>query len=193
MIECIQEIDWYLFAQINNHWGNGLFDSLLVPFRNKYFWIPLYVMVISVSIWKFGWKGLVWVLFALLTVGISDPTSSDLIKKNVQRPRPCKHTTEQYVVIERVTCGSGYSFTSSHATNHMSVSAFIFFTLGHLMGTWRWIWPAWAIIIGYAQIYVGVHFPGDVLAGFILGAAIGYVISRIYRMMPFSITPHPET
>ncbi|MBK8556199.1 MAG: phosphatase PAP2 family protein [Lewinellaceae bacterium] len=83
------------------------------------------------------------------------------------------------VVIRRVSCGGGYSFTSSHAANHFAVAVFLAAVFGGLS---RWLRPGlllWAAVISFAQVYVGVHYPGDVLAGALLGAIIGWGIYRI--------------
>lgn len=175
-METLLNIDLAVFKLINGL-DLGFLESVLVIFRNKLTWIPLYLALIVLMVVQ--WKRYAWiaVLFSILTVACSDYTSSQLIKKSVERPRPC-HTLEQMDL--RVPCGSGYSFTSSHATSHMALAVFWF----QLFGVWgrhRWWLIAWALAIGFAQIYVGVHYPGDVLSGFLVGALIGWLIFRLYR------------
>jgi undecaprenyl-diphosphatase len=78
-----------------------------------------------------------------------------------------------------VRCGSGFSFTSTHATNHFAVATFLIMTLGQSFRNIKlWLW-SWASIIAFSQVYVGVHFPLDVIAGGILGIIIG----RIWAML----------
>jgi undecaprenyl-diphosphatase len=76
-------------------------------------------------------------------------------------------------VIERVSCGSGYSFTSSHATNHFCIAAFLVSVFGTYMRKWKYVWWAWASLISIAQVYVGVHYPLDIIGGGLLGTIIG--------------------
>ena len=77
-------------------------------------------------------------------------------------------------------CPMSSSFTSSHACNHFAAATFIFSTLRHT-GRWWWIVFAWAFFISYSQIYVGVHYPVDVLCGAILGCLIGLGVSLLFR------------
>ena len=115
----------------------------------------------------------------LLTVSTSDLVSSRLIKNNVKRSRPCN--TELAGLVERVPCGSGYSFTSSHATNHFALSSFLFFLFGRALKRHRWWLLVWAASIVLAQIYVGKHYPLDVMVGAILGCLIGWMCSMIFE------------
>jgi undecaprenyl-diphosphatase len=85
-----------------------------------------------------------------------------------------------FSIREIVRCGSGFSFPSSHATNHFGLSAFIIFTLHHKN---KWIIPLaifWAILVCYAQLYVAVHYPIDILCGAILGITIAKLNSVYY-------------
>lgn len=183
-MESLLNIDEAVFKIINGL-DLGFLEIVVVIFRNKFTWIPLYIALIAWMV--FQWKRKSWlpVLFSVLTVMCSDFTSSELIKNSVERPRPC-HTLEQIEV--RVGCGSGYSFTSSHATSHMALAVF-WFQLFTSWGRHRWWLIAWAVIIGFAQIFVGVHYPLDVLSGFIVGGLIGYLVFRLYRLAYQKIYP----
>lgn len=123
------------------------------------------------------------VLFALLTIGISDTVSSQWIKKNVKRPRPCNDEVIANEVLLRIKCGGGYSFTSSHATNHAAIALFLFFVFKYERRLWRYLLILWAITIGIAQIYVGVHYPGDVGVGLIIGSLIGWLMSLSFQRL----------
>ena len=120
---------------------------------------------------KVGKKGFSVLLFLGLTVAGSDLTSSFLIKESVERIRPCNDNGFKKNVFLRAPCGSGYSFTSSHAANHFAVATFLILVFGQRLKKWRFLLLFWAISIGFAQIYVGVHYPLDVLCGFAFGAS----------------------
>ncbi len=174
------DIDQYLFSLINGEWTNGFMDYILPIWRDKYFWIPVYFFIVFYMIFNYGKKGYWFVLFLLLTVASTDMASSQLIKKSVQRLRPCRAPE---ISGERVlvTCGHGYSFTSSHAANHFAISMFLIFTLA---GRYKKVLPLclfWAISVAYGQVYVGVHFPLDVLCGALLGGLIAYLGSQLYQ------------
>lgn len=163
----------------------GFLDTVLIIFRNKMTWIPLYVALVVFMIWY--WKKKFWLplLFTLLTVACADFLSSEVIKKNVERPRPCQALEHIEV---RVTCGTGYSFTSSHATSHMALAVF-WVQLFTMWGRHRWWFVLWALIVGFAQIFVGVHYPVDVLSGFLLGGIVGYVVYQLYKLVYQKIYP----
>jgi undecaprenyl-diphosphatase len=180
MLDQIIHWDQNLFFLINQS-HLGWLDTFLPYFRSKIFWSPLYIYIVAFLIWNFPKNGLWIVLFALLTVGVSDTVSSKWIKKNVQRPRPCNDALIAHEVVLRIKCGGGYSFTSSHATNHAAIALFLFFTFMHERGLWRYLLVLWAISIGMAQIYVGVHYPLDVGAGLIIGSLIGWAMSFSYH------------
>jgi len=78
-------------------------------------------------------------------------------------------------------CGQNGSFTSSHATNHFGIAVFIFITLEKVWGKFNYLFLLWAAAICYAQVYVGVHFPFDVLGGAILGSCIGFAMGKYFN------------
>lgn len=178
------QVDFFIFRLINQLELHGSIESLLVLWRDEQTWIPLYVVLILYLIYKFRKQGLYIVLFAIMAAGFSDYTNSSLLKKAFERPRPC-HTYEQLEDINlRVKCGRGFSFPSSHASNHMCLAVFLsfFFKDKHrIVGA---ILLLWALIVGFAQIYVGVHYPFDVLGGFLWGGIIAISFYRLSRMLP---------
>lgn len=179
-MQTLLSADAALFHFINTTLGNPVFDAVLPLFRERLFWAPLYVFLATFFIVNFGRKGWIMVFVTCLAVGLTDFTSSTLIKKNVRRLRPCNDTV--VLVQERVHCGGGYSFPSSHAANHFAAAVLV---AGFLGGIRRWIRPAalaWAGMIAFSQVYVGVHYPIDVTFGALLGAAIGWIAWRITRV-----------
>jgi len=177
----IVELDQSLFQLLNAEWTNGLFDALLPIWRNKYFWIPVYMFIILFVMYNFGRKKAHWFLLCLfVTVGTADFTSSHLVKKTVQRVRPCNEPNLPQVR-ELTRCGSGYSFTSSHATNHFAISIFLLSTIGLGYRRIRWLLIFWAVSVAYAQVYVGVHYPLDVISGAILGSLIAKLFVWVYK------------
>jgi membrane-associated phospholipid phosphatase len=176
--------DWdrKLFFFINHHSANSFFDWLMPVMRNSKTWLPLYVLIICYAIYQFRKKGLWWVVFAACAVLLCNYISSDLIKENIWRTRPC-HEPSMNAHIRKII---GYwpqssSFTSSHATNHFGMAAFIFFTGRQLFKNWLYFFFLWATLIIYAQVYVGVHYPTDVIAGAFVGTTIGYAIARLFN------------
>ena len=168
--------DATLFHFINTGLSNPVFDALLPFCREKWLWAPVYLFLGAFFLVNFGKKGWIYILTMVLAVGLADFTSSSLLKKNVRRIRPCNDPA--MVVQERVSCGSGYSFTSSHAANHFAVAVFVIGILGDQR---RWIRPValvWAGLIAFSQVYVGVHYPLDVIVGALLGSVIGWWMKK---------------
>ena len=186
----ILQFDYELFTLINEVWKNALFDALLPFWRNKYVWLPLYVFIISFLLINYGRRGMYYVLLVFALVFISDTMSSKLIKNWIQRVRPCNQEEFKDEVRLLVSCGSGYSFTSSHATNHFALAFFLILTLGKLFRKIRIPLIIWAALVAYAQVYVGVHFPLDVIAGALLGTLIARVLAGLYHELSFfHLTP----
>lgn len=121
------------------------------------------------------------VLAVLLNFAASDLISSRLIKNNVERLRPCNDIELQDKMVKRVNCSGGYSFTSSHATNHFAMAVMLIFLFYRRWKPVLWIGLIWAGVISFAQVYVGVHFPLDVTVGSFLGIAIGTINGLIYN------------
>lgn len=179
MMEALLQWDTSIMHWINQGWSHPILDFIFPLIRNKYFWIPLYVLCIS---WIMYNHEVRYVLLIFLFLGLSifaaDTISSQLIKKEVQRPRPCHSMQMNPQVIERVACGSGYSFTSSHAANHFCIAAFFISIFGVLMDKWKYLWWLWAIAISIAQVYVGLHYPLDIIGGALLGLVVGFSMGR---------------
>ncbi len=182
-METILELDYQLFEWINQGWQNHFLDWLLPWWRAKETWIIFYLVLIVFLIYKYRLKGFYFVLFIALSVGISDTTSSKLIKKGVQRIRPCNHPGLQDSVRLLVRCGNGYSFTSSHATNHFTLAFLLLFTFCRRFKYLKLPLLLWAASIAIGQVYVGVHFPLDIVAGGLIGSLIGLGMAMIYRSL----------
>jgi membrane-associated phospholipid phosphatase len=174
--------DLQLFRLINYKWHNSVFDTLMPLFRNASFWYPLYLFLLLFVLINFKKNGGWWILFAALTVVLTNFISSDLIKEHIIRVRPCN----EEAIADWVRVLVGYrpqssSFTSSHATNHFGMAVFFFLTLRTQFSKWPSLFLIWAAIICYAQVYVGVHYPLDVISGAIIGILIGYLSANMFN------------
>ena len=188
-MEALIKFDFSLFFAINRGMSNAFLDAVLPWCRTPLFWAPLYLFIFSYAALQFEKKKYwIFLLGLILTVGISDITSSKLIKKTVQRYRPCNSIlVKDYVQLRVDRCGSGYSFTSSHAANHFAAARFVFAFFAPLFG--RWVAPAlltWAGVVAFAQVYVGLHFPADVFFGAILGLLIATFVLKILQIKTIS-------
>ena len=183
MPDALLHLDRQLFHFINTGLSCAFLDWLMPMMRNPRFWIPLYVFIIGFCVWRYKKPGLILIALLLLAVGFADYTSASIIKKQVQRLRPCRDPVTSANVISRAPCGTGYSFPSTHATDHFAIAIFLsclFFK------RWKWVLPAavfWAAVICFAQVYVGVHFPVDVTCGAVYGALVGLAFALGFKQL----------
>ncbi len=188
MIELLLELDKQLFLFLNGL-HNDFFDWLMHYISYKYTWVPLYAFLLVLVIYRYRWKGLLFILFATLLVFLSDQ-SSVFIKNTFMRFRPCHEPElEGLVHIVRGKCGGRYGFVSSHAANTFAVAVFV---IGLLKERFRFVVPVmllYAILNGYSRIYLGVHYPGDVIFGALLGTGIGYMVFFFWQKTLQIINP----
>lgn len=179
MLENLIAWDKKLFLFLNSLHTPAM-DTAMVGISNKYLWIPLYLLFLYWMI-RFYRMNAVWIILTLIAVvAVSDLVSVHAFKNVFMRLRPC-HDPELIGLVHTVNgkCGGQYGFYSSHATNHFAVAVFTFFVF---RGKFRFFTPLifiWASLIGYSRIYLGVHFPGDVVAGGIAGSVLAVLGFRI--------------
>ncbi|HVS92596.1 MAG TPA: phosphatase PAP2 family protein [Mucilaginibacter sp.] len=184
MLEHLVQFDRHLFHVINHGLANAVFDWLMPILRDRRTWIPLYIFILVFCLWKYKKKGILVVVFFALSAGVADFTSASIIKNQVKRLRPCNDPVVSPTVTLRVNgCGTGYSFPSTHATDHFAMAAFISLVF---YKRWRWIWfwaMLWAASISFGQVYVGVHFPIDVTVGALYGILVGWLMYLLFRKL----------
>jgi undecaprenyl-diphosphatase len=182
MFKKLIDFDTYLFGLVNQKSSNPFFDSIMPFIRQPLFWLPLYLFIILFAIYNFPKKAAIWIGSLFLTVAITDSISSHVFKPLFGRLRPCNNpelADSIRLLIDH--CGQNGSFTSSHATNHFGIAVFIFFTLDKVWGKFNYLFILWASVICFAQVYVGVHFPFDVIGGALLGSGIGYLTAKAFK------------
>ena len=181
-LQKLKQWDQWLFLQINGHWNSPFFDLLMPLLRNPVYWAPLYLFLLVFVILNFKTKGLWWIVLFLVTVALTDMTGTYVFKHNFQRLRPCNDPDFLFHVrLLLKNCNPGYSFTSNHAANHFGIATFFFISFRHTLKKWAWIGFLWAASIAYAQVYVGIHYPLDVVGGSITGVAWGFLTGSMFN------------
>ncbi|MDX1407761.1 MAG: phosphatase PAP2 family protein [Saprospiraceae bacterium] len=190
MLEALLDIDTDLLIWVHNHLHADWLNAWVPLLREKWLWVPVYIFLILFMILNFQRSGVVWVLLLLFAVGLADTTSSKVIKRSVKRVRPCHVEQVESRIETLVPCGGKYAFTSSHAANHFAVACFLIFTLGKRIRRIRWPALVWAASICFAQVYVGVHYPLDVVFGALLGTLIARGVAWYFNRK-WSLDPAP--
>jgi len=176
MPDYLLQTDRHIFYFINHDLGNVFFDVLMPILRNKLVWIPLYIFIFVFCLWRYKKSGVIILAGLALTFGVADFGSATIIKSMFMRVRPCNDPALAATIVSRVPCGTGFSFPSSHASDHFAVAVFLSLVF---YGRYKWVLPAsllWAAAISFAQVYVGVHYPIDVTCGAIYGTLCGLLL-----------------
>lgn len=186
--------DQYLFEKINGDWSNPFFDAIMPFLRNSLHWAPLYLFLLVFVLVNFRVRGIWWAVFFLATVALCDMTGTYVFKHSFERLRPCNDPDfSEHVRLVLNRCAGGYSFISNHAANHFGMGIFFYITMRHVLKNWAWIGLAWAALISFAQVYVGVHYPLDVLCGALLGLAFGISTATLFnKRYGFAIFEHQQ-
>ncbi len=183
MLNQLLQFDRHLFYLINNGLSNSVFDWLMPIIREPKVWVPLYVFIFCFCIYRYKKTGWYIIILLALTFGVADSGSAGLGKHLIKRVRPCHEPSLSKTIITRIPCGSGYSLPSAHASNHFAIAVFLSMVFYR---RWRWIWLIaifWAAAISFAQVYVGVHYPIDVIAGALYGALTGSLFALLFKKL----------
>ena len=180
MLEILQQLDKSLFLLINQA-NSAFFDVLMVYFSAKLFWLPLYLFLLYLLVKEYKWGVVMVLMFVALTVLFADQSSVHAFKNVFERLRPCHHPELIEVVHTVVGCGGQYGFVSSHAANSFAVATILIGLFNRKFKYMPWLLFAWAILVGYSRIYLGKHYPGDIIGGAMLGIAIGFLTLYLYR------------
>ncbi len=175
MLEYLLQIDRELFLIINGC-NSEFADKLMIFISGKFSWIPFYIFLLYVMIKSVG-RNMMYVIPAvLILITICDQGSVLLFKNIFQRLRPChEESLKELVHTVDGNCGGDFGFISSHAANTMSLSVFLFLFLKKKFGTISFLIFLFPFIVSYSRVYLGTHYPGDVLCGMVLGGLIGYL------------------
>lgn len=171
-MELIQSIDITILKWIHGTLQCLILDSLCPILRTKTTWIPLYLLF-TYYIWR-KFPDEFWKIFitTILVTALCDILCARLLKPLFQRTRPCQIAEFQFWLNQFPFCSQTYSFPSCHAMNHASLASFLFYFIPK---TYRWLLAVWVVTISFSQVYIGVHYPSDVIGGILIGATIGYI------------------
>lgn len=187
-MDFLYSIDLNIFYFINKTLANPVFDRVLVPLRTSEYWFIAYAILIYFLVTKFKAPGRLLLLTIALAIIFSDQFNSQFLKELVGRIRPCHSLPDVRLL---VPCGGGKSFPSSHAVNYFTLAAL----MTYFFPQYKYHFYTLASLIAFSQVYVGVHYPSDVLVGSFLGFTIGTLFVLFHKKLilkMFKITDKPK-
>jgi undecaprenyl-diphosphatase len=186
----LEHLDQQLFLFLNSI-NSPFWDKIMYALSGKVIWAPLYLAILIYIGITYKKKFLLILPFIILAVALADQVSVQVFKNVFQRLRPCHEPALQGMVhLVNGECGGLYGFVSSHASNSFNVA---FISLMFIKKRWYTISIiSWAAIIGYSRIYLGVHYPGDVICGALLGASVGWGVYWLYTFTDNKLANNKE-
>ena len=178
MIDQLLQYDTDLFLWLNNL-GTASWDGFWLFVTHKFSSIPLYLVLLILIYRHMGWKAMLIVMVAAALMITASDQLANLFKYGVMRPRPCQEESLQ-PVMRFVADGCGrFGYYSAHASSSMAAAVFLGLILGKIYKYLPFILLFWAFLLGYSRIYLGVHYPLDVISGMAMGSLLGLVFYRL--------------
>ena len=171
-MEFLYSFDLAIFYLFNHTISTGFLDKFFSIITDVNKWYIAYLILIGIAFFKGGLRGKIAVITLLVLITVTDQTGYRILKEFFERIRPCNALSD---AITPIGCAGGFSFPSNHALNNFAAAVFLL----RLFPQYKWIFLITATLISISRIYLGVHYPSDVLAGALIGSAFGYLFSMI--------------
>ncbi|MEM6526359.1 MAG: phosphatase PAP2 family protein [Bacteroidota bacterium] len=189
MLEILLEWDRDLLLFLNSLHAPWL-DQVMYWISEKEIWIPFYVLIIGLIIREYKWKSIIYITGIILAIAATDQLCSGFMKPFFERFRPSRDPSlEGLVHIVNDYRGGKYGFASSHAGNTFALATFLFLTFKKRFKLISWMF-LWAAVVSYSRIYLGVHYPGDILVGGLIGVGFGFIFYRFTQLYFTKFTEH---
>ena len=185
MLETLDHIDrkiFLFFNEMHSPWSDQFWQII----TNIPTWIPLYALLLFFIIKTFKKDSIYLIAGLLLVVLVCDQFTSTFMKPYFARLRPC-HDPELSMLVHVVkSCGGQFGFASGHACNSFGIAMFTWMTFRNL-SPWTWLFFLWAFMVAFSRIMVGVHYPGDIFVGGLLGLFFGWILFKLTESLYFRL------
>lgn len=187
-METLNHLDADVFLTLNG-WHADWLDEVMYWISDREFWFPFYALLLVWLGWKFRWRAIGVILALALTIALSDQVTTSVMKPLFLRLRPCHEPSIDQWVHVVWECGGQYGFASSHAANSFGFATLLYLLLPHHRNFARFLF-LWSAVISYSRIYVGAHYPLDVLAGAAVGTSMAILCAMLYRFFTKKLNLH---
>lgn len=184
MLENLLALDVQLLVYLNGL-GSEAYDGLWLFITKQTNWTPLFLILLYIIYTKVGIKQTLYILLAIAVLILITDQSTNLMKYTVQRLRPCNNPD---IIIRAVKTSKSFSFFSGHAANSMAAAMFIYHVLKPYF-KYTFLLFLWPLIFAYSRIYLGLHYPLDILCGYLFGMMTGLFVYRIYQFTQIKYFP----
>lgn len=185
MIDRIKTWDEQLFVFLNGMQADWL-DPVMLALTGRYIWVPLYLFLIYLLIRTYHKESIWYILGIVLVIVMADQFTSGFMKPYFERLRPCHDPRWADTIFNYSGCGGKYGFASSHAANTFALATYLNLVVGSKIKSFVWLY-LWAAIISYTRIYLGVHYPSDILVGAFIGVTAGGLAWFILQKLKYSV------
>ncbi|MCX2680276.1 phosphatase PAP2 family protein [Galbibacter sp. EGI 63066] len=180
MIDKLIEYDQRLFLFLNSL-GNESWDGFWMFMTNKWASIPLYVFLLILCLRSFKWKKTLLILILVALMIAATDQLANAFKYGFERLRPCHQEGVQEIMrLVKSYCGGKFGYFSAHASNSMAVVAFFSILFSRNYKWLPFLLIVWGITVAYSRIYIGVHYPLDVITGISIGMLLGWLFSKLF-------------
>ena len=169
-MDLLYSFDLTIFYFINHSISTGFLDKFFSIITDVNKWYIAYIILAGIAFFRGGARGKILVIGLILLIIVTDQTGFRILKELFERVRPCRALTD---AITPLGCAGGYSFPSNHALNNFAAATFI----SRLYPNFKWIVFIVALMIAISRVYLGVHYPSDILGGALIGIVFGYLFS----------------